>query len=128
MSIAIEESFEIEHCCSCGVAFALPARFMLVLRQTHQSFYCPNGHSQSYTGKSEAERLKEQLQAEQRAHAETIDRRYVAEREAAKLKKRIGNGVCPCCTRNFTNLQRHMKTQHPNFALLPGKEQKRLTA
>lgn len=22
---------------------------------------------------------------------------------------------CPCCRRNFQNLQRHMKTQHPGY-------------
>lgn len=31
----------------------------------------------------------------------------------AKQKKRIANGVCPCCTRSFTNLRRHMATMHP---------------
>lgn len=35
----------------------------------------------------------------------------------AKVKKRVANSVCPCCNRTFTEtaLQRHLKTQHPNW-------------
>lgn len=32
-----------------------------------------------------------------------------------KFRRRVGNGVCPCCTRTFTNLSRHMTTNHPDF-------------
>lgn len=36
--------------------------------------------------------------------------------EAAK-RSRGPNGIhCPCCTRSFTNLQRHMETEHPDGA------------
>ena len=33
-----------------------------------------------------------------------------------RLKNRVQKGVCPCCNRYFAQLQRHMTTQHPNFA------------
>jgi hypothetical protein len=32
---------------------------------------------------------------------------------------RIGNGVCPCCNRSFTNLRRHMTTKHPEYPKEP---------
>jgi hypothetical protein len=33
-----------------------------------------------------------------------------------KIKNRVGHGVCPCCTRSFQNLARHMASEHPTFA------------
>ncbi len=33
-----------------------------------------------------------------------------------KVKKRAANGVCPCCNRTFSDLARHMKAKHPDFA------------
>ena len=32
-----------------------------------------------------------------------------------RLKKRVGHGVCPCCTKSFANLREHMRRQHPQF-------------
>lgn len=32
-----------------------------------------------------------------------------------KTKKRIANGVCPCCNRHFVNLERHMTGKHPDY-------------
>ena len=46
-----------------------------------------------------------------------------AERSAAaykghltRVKRRVGNGVCPCCNRTFKNLADHMTTKHPDYA------------
>ena len=36
--------------------------------------------------------------------------------KAEKQLKRVHNGVCPCCNRSFQNLQKHMKTKHPEIA------------
>ena len=83
-------------------------------REKGEIFYCPNGHSLVYL-ESDVKRLqkeKSDLQekwfAEQRAHEETqclFD----------KLKKRVRNGVCPCCKRTFSNLHNHIKTKHPDY-------------
>ena len=35
-------------CAKCGVIFALPSAFVISLRQTGESFYCPNGHPLTY--------------------------------------------------------------------------------
>lgn len=39
--------------------------------------------------------------------------------QVTKLKNRAAAGVCPCCTRHFENLHRHMTTQHPDFRTQP---------
>lgn len=26
-------------------------------------------------------------------------------------------GVCPCCNRSFTNVRRHMTSQHPDYTI-----------
>lgn len=113
--------FILEECCICHVPFFMPSymkKYLLDNRDKY--FYCPNGHSQHYTGKSEAQQLKEQLENE-RAEWEKSKEGYVnrwldAENEKSKIQKqlkRTHNGVCPCCNRSFVNLQRHMKTKHP---------------
>jgi len=103
------------------VLFAMPAHLTKARRSDKQIFFCPNGHTLSFT-KSEVDRLKEELarekEAAQRARDESArkDRLLSAARgQATKIKKRISNGVCPCCNRTFINLHRHMGTKHPDW-------------
>lgn len=109
-------------CVSCGVIFGLGANFQKQRRDDHKTFYCPNGHTLSYNGPTEADKLRTQLDrarsAEQawRDQAETAERRRRAEKAAkTRLKRRVANGVCPCCQRSFTNLAQHMAGQHPDY-------------
>lgn len=119
-------------CCSCGVLFGMESGFDKQRRDDHKSWYCPNGHSQFYNGKSEAEKLREQLaaarslaerEANRRRNAEhnaEADRRSAAayKGHATRIRNRIANGVCPAgCNRHFTNVQRHIATQHPDFKI-----------
>lgn len=127
--------FEPQDCITCFVKFLVPKGFTARRRQDKASFYCPNGHSMSYT-QSEADRLKAQLQKEQQAlakanaavereqkwrqeayeEARTLERRLAAQRGVTtRIKNRVHNGVCPCCNRAFVNLQRHMATKHAGF-------------
>lgn len=119
-----------EECCRCHMLFAIPLDLQNRLRRSHDNFYCPAGHSQQYTGKSEAEKLRDQLAIKERQLEDMDSRRRSAAAEAqmarygeraqkaakTRLKNRIAAGSCPCCKRNFENLQRHMKTKHPDFA------------
>jgi hypothetical protein len=112
--------FVLEECCSCGTPFMLPKRLQKMLINNQNTFYCPNGHPQSYCGKTEAERLKEQvaqLEKEKIKQHEILQNRWLdALGENQKLEKqlkRVHKGVCPCCNRSFTDLFRHMKTKHP---------------
>jgi NMD protein affecting ribosome stability and mRNA decay len=131
MSKTIEHTltFEIETCCSCGVAFGLEKWMRKRLVESHDSFYCPNGHAQHFTGKTEAQQLREQLATEQQNSLRQSERARRAEQDAkhfessrnaykgqiTKIKKRVGNGVCPCCNRTFAALARHMATKHPEY-------------
>ena len=50
-----------ENCCICGVIFAMPKELndsKLCGCET-ESFWCPNGHKQHYTGKSDGQKLEE---------------------------------------------------------------------
>lgn len=117
-------------CCACGVLFGVPQDLDRLNQEEgpKRSFWCPNGHQQHYT-ESTVRKLKAQLEREERwrknAEARATaaqDQARAAERSAAaykgrvtRLKNRAAAGVCPCCTRHFENLQRHMSSKHPGF-------------
>lgn len=111
-------------CCVCGTPFAIPAVMLSDKRKTAGSIYCPSGHCIGWT-ETEADRLRKKLatetnlrtQAELNA-ARALDRQQEAEAMLRKHEKRSANGVCPCCNRSFINMQRHMKTKHPEFKLI----------
>lgn len=108
MNLTIIKSFEALECYACACLFAVTSDFKKNRVGDHNTFYCPNGHPQSYIGETEAERLKKQL-------AQETSRRALAEDNASKFErklKRVQNGVCPECNRSFENLQRHIKTKH----------------
>jgi hypothetical protein len=119
LSIQQAVKFEVEECCNCGVAFAMTEQLRKQRLADKESFYCPNGHGQSYTGKTDAQKAKEAEAARREAllrlDAER-DQRLAAERELKRHQDRTKGGVCPCCNRSFVQLARHMKTKHPDFA------------
>jgi len=116
-------------CCNCGVIFGIEAGHRRRLHASGDWWFCPNGHQQHYA-ETEADRLRKQLeQAERRrGWAETAltaarDQRDAEERShratkghLTRVRKRVAAGVCPCCTRSFQNLARHMAGQHPDYA------------
>jgi hypothetical protein len=119
---------ETQSCCECGCYFGVPAGFTAERRKDKRSFYCPNGHAMSYTEseadkmRRERDRLAQQVAqrddeiARQRLLREETERRLTATKGVVtRIRNRVGHGVCPCCTRTFGNLQRHMKTQHPDY-------------
>lgn len=128
MSFALTTTYVLIHCFECGVGFAVAESFNNDLIKTRNTFYCPNGHRQAYCGKTEAQKVREQLDREREAHARTkrslnaANSRTDAEKRShaatkGKLTKqtnRIKAGVCPFCKRPFENLMRHMQTQHPD--------------
>lgn len=131
MSLALFEmnNFSSEVCCTCGVAFAMTNALRAERLKDHKWFYCPNGHSQQYVAKSEAERAREELEAEKRRHgwtAQSLERanervkakeyqRRATKGALTKTKKRIAAGTCPCCTVKFADLRAHMAELHPEF-------------
>lgn len=111
---------EVEDCTVCGVWFALPSKVLKERQTKGGSFYCPNGHSLVYRT-PEVERQRKQIDRLRSQVVHEQDQREAAERSAAaykghltKLRKRIDQGVCPHCKRNFPNVMRHMASQHPD--------------
>jgi len=121
-TLNIATKFVVEECCNCGILFAMTENFKDRKLNDHKSFYCPEGHGQHYTAKSESDKLREVLRREEleRQQAEEM---LKAERKAHKatkkqktrLETRVANGVCPCCNRTFKQLARHMKSKHPHY-------------
>ena len=131
-------------CCyeNCGVVFGIEAAHQGRLRDTHAWFYCPNGHQQHYSGESDAEKARREAAgqkknaeyymnrlAEEQGMRRKTERRVLAyQGHLGKLKKRIANGVCPCCKRSFVGLARHIKTQHPDYSnaefVMPGNDER----
>jgi hypothetical protein len=119
-------------CASCAIQFAVPESWDRNRRRAGDGFFCPNGHSLTY-GKSEADKLKQQLKTRDaqlssvrdqcqaaQADAMTQRRRASAARgQVTRIKNRITHGVCPCCHRTFPELAAHMATQHPGYQQEP---------
>lgn len=123
MSLYVDDiEFVTEHCCNCGMPFAMTNSFRNKRLKDRGSFYCPAGHGQHYTGKSEEQKLRDQLDSANQSLSNALSQAASAERERInvnkahkKMRTRISNGVCPCCNRTFQNLMTHMKTKHPDF-------------
>ena len=115
-------------CPNCGVLFGIEEAYEARRRYDGRSFHCPSGHTMSY--EAEETRLRKRLErAEQEANAAGARARRADERaeeversrravvgHLTRAKKRIANGVCPACNRQFQDLHRHMKGQHPDYA------------
>lgn len=117
-------------CANCGVAFGLETGYDDERRKDHKTFYCPNGHTQWYPGKTEKEKLEEQLEAAQSLAQREARRRARAEQECeaaqrqtraykghiTRLKRRVAKGKCPCCRALFPDVAAHVATAHPGYA------------
>lgn len=118
--------FDVTRCCECGMAFAMTTEFQRRRLEDRKSFFCPAGHSQHFTGATEAQKLKDQLErerqqreaAEARASTATHERDRIAKAHST-MRQRVVNGVCPCCNRTFQNLLNHMRTEHAEFVETP---------
>lgn len=127
-TVTITEKLTVLHCSECSVTFAITESFESDARRKRSTFYCPNGHSQWYPGKTDKQ-LREE--AERQAASAWEDAR-IARAEAAKAKreltaakksaataqKRAERGVCPHpdCKRSFVDVARHVQTKHPELA------------
>jgi hypothetical protein len=120
-NILYTEKLSVIHCAECAMAFAVPERFETDRRRDHKTFHCPIGHHNFFGAESDVERANRLLREAEIARIEADAARNRAQMEAktaqrklARVKHRVANGVCPCCTRTFTNLARHMASKHPD--------------
>lgn len=119
------------HCGCCGGTYAINERHRAQCYQEGGSWHCPYCRvSWGYANNNENAKLKRELEAErkrkewaeQEARNQAGLRRQAEHRERAqkaaktRIKNRVQHGVCPCCTRTFENLARHMATKHPGYA------------
>lgn len=124
-SVTLGLELEIVHCAECSTPFGPTEDFIDRRRRDGRTFWCPNGHKNHYKGESDAAKIKRLADEAAASRARTDQVR--AERDAVRrqltatkgvvtrTRKRIANGVCPCCDRSFTNLHRHMTTKHPDY-------------
>lgn len=128
----LDFNYQLEtlECASCCMTFAIPGRFIRDRRKDHHAFYCPKGHSNVYNGKSEAEKLRDQLAAKERVlewqrgevaalrkrNEHTEHRLRATKAVVTKTKARIAKGKCPRCSNVFADLAKHMEHQHPDYA------------
>ena len=97
-------------CGECSAIFAATDEFFRKRREDGKAFYCPNGHPRVFR-ETEATRLKRELEQKNaeldRTRSEYYEKRAQLDRVSRahmKMRKRVANGVCPCCNRTFQNL------------------------
>lgn len=112
--------------CWCGVAHAIPTSLMRQAKENDATVWCPLGHKWIIGGETKADELRkaeEKLAAERRRTQATRELLHAEERSHVATKghltrqrKRATAGVCPVqgCQRHFADLERHMKSKHPD--------------
>lgn len=102
----------------CDQQFGMSRDFYDETMRTGLGWHCPRGHSRIWKGKTTEQELEDA-----RARETALkDQLAAAEREGEQTRQallrdrhRFANGVCPCCTRSFENVRRHMASQHPDY-------------
>lgn len=118
----ISVTWKTMSCGICGISFQVPSEFHRTRREAGSDWYCPNGHCRVFRT-SDVDDLKKRLEAE-RGRTRFAQRQLKNEQSShratkghlTRQKNRAAAGVCPCCTRTFEQLARHMKTQHPGYS------------
>lgn len=120
--ITITEEMYVVRCAHCSIQFGMTKDFEVRRRKSHEPFFCPAGHPQSWKEESDEEKFRRErdIARQQIARAERdaalANRALAAEKaKASKVKKRASAGVCPCCNRTVGQMARHMKSKHPQF-------------
>lgn len=120
-------------CCRCKTDIWMPEALYESAKAgaPNVTFYCPYGHPQVFAvGETDEQKLRRERDRlfqriaekddeikRQRDLREGTERQLSATKGVVtRIKNRVGHGVCPCCTRSFANLARHMQTQHAGFA------------
>lgn len=119
-TISYTEELVVE-VCWCGMHHAIPKHLSTTARRNGHAVFCPLGH-EWVVNESDLDRAKQRVTVltaeldQERARANAaIARENQLREEATRAKKRAAAGVCACCKRSFQNVNRHMRTQHPDF-------------
>ena len=122
MALTQIKTYSFMECGGCGVSYALSDDFIEARQNDHKTWYCPNGCSRYYPAKSEKEKLQAEVNRLRATNSHLYDQndslrrsRNATKGHLTRTKKRIANGVCPCCNRTFADLAKHMSTKHPKY-------------
>lgn len=122
-------TLNIVECAACHMDFGMLPRFQSDRRRDHMSFYCPAGHLNYYSQKSDIEQARDKAEREaaraanltarldqEQAARQRAQRRVIAMKGVVtRTKKRIAAGKCVRCSEEFPNLATHMAEEHPGF-------------
>lgn len=86
MIVNFSKEYSEEECCVCAIVYFVTAQFQRKCKETKQSFYCPNGHSQSYT-KSEADRLRDLLETQRKRTEQAENQNMVLSKKLRDCQK-----------------------------------------
>lgn len=121
----------VQQCGTCAVWHTIPKIVHDCYEREGGFWHCPNGHQRGFrkgtdeiereNTRRERDRLKQDAARMADEIAAQTKRAEEAEKKIAQTRRRAAAGVCPCCTRTFLNVQRHMKTKHPNVVPLEQK-------
>lgn len=128
----------VNQCGTCAVWHTIPKIIYDSYHAEGGFWHCPNGHQRGFRKgederkqeevrlerdrlKQERAQLQDEIAAQKRKADEAKQRAHEAEKKFLNARRRHAAGVCPCCNRTFTNVQRHMKTKHPTIVPLEQK-------
>ncbi len=93
-------------CCNCGTVFTMSEHLEVLRRGDHDTFYCPNGHPQSWVKKPTANEKRIKFLEEDKA--KWIKTCCELREEVRELQKE----PCPICGEMFTSVNGHMARMH----------------
>ncbi|KKM94269.1 hypothetical protein LCGC14_1200150 [marine sediment metagenome] len=79
-------------CYKCGISFWITLQYNAELKNCHNDFYCPNGHGQHYSAKTDTEKAKEER--------DRYKRWYNDEKETSERLGRSNSALRGVITRN----------------------------
>jgi hypothetical protein len=108
----------------CGHKIFLGINHKRICLDEHRPWYCTIcGKQRQFIGETLADKLRRErdaaLQREETIRRQRDEAKILLakeQRSKARLKKRVAAGVCPCCHRTVSQMARHMKTKHPDYA------------
>lgn len=131
VALSVDVTLTSVNCGECGGTYAINERYRSEKQAKGGGWNCPyckctwgffgdNNENTRLKKELELERKRkewaQQEAAREREAKEAALRREIGQRAAkTRLRNRVKNGVCPCCTRSFQNLREHMANKHPDF-------------
>jgi DNA repair exonuclease SbcCD ATPase subunit len=93
MKIMAEQTMITQTCCNCHVLFAIPEEMNTARKKDKKSFYCPNGHSQSYIGQPYEKKLEARVEELKKSVDDHEKSRAYWEEQAEDRSRRGREGI-----------------------------------